>query len=78
MNKFESVKKAANDLGLTSESLTKTLRLFNYAKDQGVEMYLEEGKLRMREVKVDKNKKSDNLGDIFSQFGDIFNGKKKA
>lgn len=75
MSKFEIVKKAANDMDLSVDTITKMLRLLNYAKQQGVEMYLSEGKLRMRDYKEEK-KKTDSLDSIFDNFSDIFGGKK--
>jgi len=74
MNKFEIVKKAANDMDLSVDTITKMLRLLNYAKQQGVEMYLADGKLRMKDFKAEK--KGDNLESIFNNFNDIFGGKK--
>ena len=76
MSKFEIVKKAANDMDLSSDTITKMLRLLNYAKQQGVEMYLSDGKLRMRDYK--ETKKSESFEDIMNGFNDIFGGKKKG
>lgn len=76
MNKFEAVKKAANDLQLSQDHICKMLRLLEYAKQHGVEMYLAEGKLRMKEVVIKKEKDQKGFENIFEQFGDIFGGKK--
>ena len=79
MDSFVTVKAEAKEKGLKVSEIVKVLELIEFAYDNDVEMYLENGKLRMKSTiqPVKKPGKSDDFfGGSLDSLKDIFNIKK--
>ena len=83
---FKLIAEKAKQLGLDSSTIGKAVELIKYAEIYQVELYMADGKLRMRKKEkklTDKdksildelsgNKKDNPFGDLFGKgFGDLF------
>lgn len=84
MKKFIQITEKAKSMDLTSETIIKVIQLIEYADNNGIELYVSEKKLRMKDLDVKDSSGSitddlRNAGkDLFGEdlFGKIFGGKK--